>query len=113
SANGALRYGAWRIDFARHAAQPIDDPDAGSLSDPDATVRLSPREIAILKLFAARPGEVISRATFLEEAWGLPGNLETRTVDNFIRRLRQHFEPDPASPRHILSVRGVGYRFEP
>ncbi len=64
-----------------------------------------------MHLFAEREGQVISRATFLEKVWSEPGTLETRTVDNFILRLRKYFEPDPSHPRYILSVRGVGYRF--
>ena len=48
---------------------------------------------------------------FLEKVWNEPPTLETRTVDNFIMRLRRLFEPDPKNPQHILSVRGVGYRF--
>lgn len=71
------------------------------------------KELAILQLFGARPGEVISREVFLEEVWGMPGSLETRTVDNFISKLRQTLEDRPGNPRHILSIRGAGYRFVP
>ena len=99
----SLEFGDWRIDFQRFLATA---PDGRELS-------LSPKEAGILRLFAARPGEVISRQTFLEEVWELPGSLETRTVDNFIRKLRQSLEKKPSSPRHIVSVRGVGYRFDP
>ena len=53
----------------------------------------------------------LCREVFLEEVWELPGSLETRTVDNFIRKLRQALENDPSKPQHILSVRGAGYRF--
>ena len=65
----------------------------------------------MMRLLAEHEGEVIPRAKFLEEVWGEPGTLETRTVDNFILRLRKHFEQDPRHPQHILGVRGVGYRF--
>ena len=65
------------------------------------------------KLVTVREGEVISRPNPLEHVWEEPATLETRTVDNFVLRLRKHFEPDPKHPRHILSVRGVGYRFVP
>jgi DNA-binding response OmpR family regulator len=74
-------------------------------------VALSAKEAALIELFYARQGDVLSRATFLEEVWNEPATLETRTVDNFVLRLRKYFEPDPKNPRHILSVRGVGYRF--
>ncbi|HEX9668843.1 MAG TPA: response regulator transcription factor [Thermoanaerobaculia bacterium] len=99
----SLAYGDWTVDFQRFLAT---GPEGGE-------VRLSPKEVGILKLFASRPGEVISRETFLEEVWDLPGSLETRTVDNFIRKLRQAFELQPSKPRHITSVRGAGYRFVP
>ncbi len=98
-----LLFGSWRIDFQRFLAV---GPEGQELE-------LSAKETAILKLFATRPGEVISRETFLEEVWGLPGSLETRTVDNYVRKLRQALEADPANPRHITSLRGAGYRFVP
>ncbi len=74
-------------------------------------VQLTWKEAAMMRLFAEHEGEVIPRSTFLEEVWNQPGTLETRTVDNFVLRLRKYFEPKPKDPRHILSVRGVGYRF--
>lgn len=98
-----MDFGQWRIDFQSFLATAPDGRE----------VALSPKEAGILKLFAARPGEVISRETFLEEVWELPGSLETRTVDNFIRKLRQSLEENPSKPRHITSVRGAGYRFVP
>ncbi len=98
-----LEFGRWRIDFQSFLAV---GPDGREL-------KLSPKELGILRLFAARPGEVISRETFLEEVWGMPGSLETRTVDNFIRKLRQALEEHPSRPRHIISIRGAGYRFVP
>lgn len=99
----SMEYGRWKIDFQSFSASGKGEGD----------VRLSPKEAGILKLFASRPGEVISRETFLEEVWGMPGSLETRTVDNFIRKLRQTFEEKPSDPRHIQSIRGAGYRFVP
>ena len=98
-----MRYGRWTIDFQRYLAT----------DDEGAEKQLTATELEMLKLFASRPGEVISRETFLEEVWGLPGSLETRTVDNFIRKLRHALEDEPSQPRHILSVRGAGYRFVP
>jgi len=96
-----LAFGRCHIDFRTYRAR----THAG------AVVQLSDKEARMMRLFAEREGEVISRVTFLETVWGEPGTLETRTIDNFILRLRKHFEPDPKHPRHILSVRGVGYRF--
>lgn len=103
AASQGLQYGKWWVDFQTYVASTPDGKE----------VPISAREIAMLKLFSSRPGDVISRATFLEEVWGLPSTIETRTVDNFIRRLRMTLEDDPANPRHIVSVRGAGYRFVP
>lgn len=98
-----LDYGRWTIEFDTYRAVAEDGRE----------IRLTAKELAILRLFATRPGEVISRQTFLEDVWGLPGTLATRTVDNFVSKLRKTFEADPARPRHIVSVRGAGYRFDP
>ena len=99
----ALDLGRWRIDFTTFLATGAGGEE----------LELSPKEVGILRLFAARPGEVIARETFLEEVWGMPGSLATRTVDNFIRKLRQALEENPSRPRYITSVRGAGYRFVP
>jgi DNA-binding response OmpR family regulator len=96
-----LSFGACHIDFTSLKAT----TQAGE------KVQLTWKEAMMMRLFAEQEGKVISRADFLERVWGEPGTLETRTVDNFVLRLRKHFEPDPKKPQHILSVRGVGYRF--
>jgi two-component system, OmpR family, alkaline phosphatase synthesis response regulator PhoP len=74
-------------------------------------VRLTQLEISLLRYFAENEGRVIPRTELLERVWGLPGTMQTRAVDQFIRRLRKTFEPDPARPRHFLTVRDAGYRF--
>jgi len=56
-------------------------------------------------------GKTVSRKTMLEEVWGLHEDTDTRAIDNFIVRLRRYIEDEPTSPRHLLTVRGVGYRF--
>ncbi len=94
---------AWRIDFQTFGATHADGRE----------ISLTAKELALLRLFASRPGEVVTRETFLKEVWGLPAGLETRTIDNFIRKLRQALEEDPSNPAHIVSVRGAGYRFVP
>ena len=76
-------------------------------------VELSRKEIAVMRLFANRPGQVISRRELLAEVWGLPDHPNTRVVDNVILSLRKAFEESSLRPRHIHNVRGVGYRFEP
>ena len=75
--------------------------------------KLTAREFKILKLFVENPGKVISRSEFLDKVWGYDIAPTTRTVDNHMARLRKRIEPDPARPSYILSVRGVGYKFEP
>jgi len=79
----------------------------------DGIVELSRKELAVLKLLVERPHEVVSRRELLAEVWELPNHPNTRVVDNVIVSLRRAFESDAAKPRHILSARGVGYRFVP
>ncbi len=74
---------------------------------------LTEKEAMILKVLAEHPGEVVTRDDLLEKVWGYEVYPSTRTVDNFILRLRKIFERDPHEPRHFLTVRGVGYRFQP
>jgi DNA-binding response OmpR family regulator len=99
----ALAFGKCRIDFKTLRAVGADGTES----------EVSPKEAAIMRLFSQHPDEVISRARLLEDVWGLKGTIQTRTVDNFIMRLRKRFEERPDNPRHILSVRGAGYRFKP
>ncbi|MBN8629187.1 MAG: response regulator transcription factor [Planctomycetes bacterium] len=73
--------------------------------------RLTAMDMKLLRYFIEHEGKVLSRADLLTGVWDQPGSLTTRTVDNFVMRLRKTFEPDPAAPRHFLSVRGAGYRF--
>ncbi|MBP1643875.1 MAG: Phosphate regulon transcriptional regulatory protein PhoB [Acidobacteria bacterium] len=77
------------------------------------TVQLSQKEIAVMRVFLTRPGQVVTRRELLAEVWELPHHPNERVVDNVIVALRQHFEESSTRPRHILSVRGVGYRFAP
>jgi two-component system, OmpR family, alkaline phosphatase synthesis response regulator PhoP len=72
---------------------------------------LTEKEAMILKVLAEKPGEIVSREDLLEKVWGYDVFPSTRTVDNFILRLRKRFERDPTNPSHFLTVWGVGYRF--
>jgi len=74
-------------------------------------VRMTHLEMRLLRYFIENEGRVIPRHELLENVWEVPGNISTRAPDQFIRRLRKTFEPDPARPRHILTVRDAGYRF--
>lgn len=69
-------------------------------------------EAKILRLFLLNEGEILSRGQLLEEAWGHDENITTRTVDNFIVRLRKYFEKDPKNPQYFVSVRSIGYKFQ-
>lgn len=71
---------------------------------------LSDKETGILRLLVAHAGETVSRERFLDVVWGYHAYPSTRTVDNFISTLRTKLETDPANPRHLLTVRGIGYR---
>ncbi len=75
------------------------------------TARLTALNLRLLKYFIQHEGRVIPRPELLENVWQQPGNIATRAPDQFIRRLRETFEPDPANPVHFLTIRDAGYRF--
>ncbi len=74
-------------------------------------IDLTEMEVRVLVLFFQREGQVIPRSDLLETVWGYASDAETRTLDNFIVRLRKYFERDPSRPVYFQTVRGVGYRF--
>ena len=73
--------------------------------------RLTPQEALVIKYLADHKGKIVSREELLENVWNITSQVETRTVDNFIVRLRKYFESDPSQPVFIKSVRGAGYIF--
>jgi len=79
----------------------------------DTTIQLTLMEAELLRHLISNLGRVVSRKSILEEVWGLHEDTDTRAIDNFIVRLRRYIEDDPAKPRFLLTVRGVGYRFVP
>jgi DNA-binding response OmpR family regulator len=95
-----LVYGNVRIDFDTFEAK-VDGSE----------VKLTPIEFGLMRVFRDNEGLVLSRDQLLEAVWGWQNPASTRTVDNFILRLRRSLEPVPSAPRHILSVRGAGYKF--
>ena len=86
------------------------NPDLQEAKRGDREIELTKREFELLEYLMRNQRLVISRERLLEEVWGLHEDTDTRAIDNFIVRLRKYIEPDPAKPRHLLTVRGVGYR---
>jgi two-component system OmpR family response regulator len=74
-------------------------------------VKMTPKELRLLQYLVSNEGRVISRQELLAEVWEVNGNLQTRSVDQFVARLRKMVEANPAEPQHILTIRDVGYRF--
>jgi two-component system alkaline phosphatase synthesis response regulator PhoP len=81
------------------------------LRTPEQTIRLTLMEAQLLRYLVKHDGNVVSRKSILENVWGLNEDTDTRAIDNFIVRLRKYIEDDPTKPEHLLTVRGVGYRF--
>ena len=86
--------------------------DFGSLEliTPSQTVHLTLMEADLLRYLIKHRSKVVSRKAMLEDVWGLREDTDTRAIDNFIVRLRRYIEDDPSKPKHLLTVRGVGYR---
>ena len=85
--------------------------DRFEVENASGTHPLTAREVELLRALLDREGQVVSRGELLESVWGLHPETRTRVVDSFVARLRKYLEADPAQPRHILSVRGRGYKF--
>jgi DNA-binding response OmpR family regulator len=77
----------------------------------ERVVRLTLMEAELLRYLIKHAGRVVSRKSMLEEVWGLHEDTDTRAIDNFIVRLRRYIEDEPSKPEHLLTVRGIGYRF--
>jgi DNA-binding response OmpR family regulator len=77
----------------------------------DRTFPLTLMEANLLRYLVSHEGKAVSRKAMLEEVWGLREDTDTRAIDNFIVRLRRYIEREPGRPRHLITVRGVGYRF--
>jgi DNA-binding response OmpR family regulator len=99
---GELRFGEVQINFDTHEVTAFGKP-----------VRLTQLELDLVQYFAQHPGRVLSREELLERVWKLRNAPTTRSVDNFIVRLRRYFEREPDKPVHFVSRRGSGYRFVP
>jgi two-component system, OmpR family, alkaline phosphatase synthesis response regulator PhoP len=105
SANGS---GASQIfDFSGKTI----DFEALELRSGSQTVNLTLMEADLLRYLINHEGKIVSRSAILEDVWGLREDTDTRAIDNFIVRLRKYIEDEPSRPRHLLTVRGVGYKF--
>ena len=96
-----IKAGNLEIDFARH-----------QVSLDNSRLDLSPKEFELLAFLVKNQMQVFSRDRLLEKVWGYDYTGDTRTVDVHIRWLRKKIEDEPAQPRHLLTVRGIGYKFE-
>ncbi len=85
--------------------------DALELIAPGRTTHLTVMEADLLRYMTDREGQIISRTDILEQVWHVHADTDTRAIDNFIVRLRRYIEDHPTDPRHLTTVRGVGYRF--
>jgi DNA-binding response OmpR family regulator len=120
---GLLRRRRWNERDAPAPAEAVGDTFtfAGRTLDFNAmeirargeTHRLTQMECELLRYLVTHPGQVISRGTLLENVWGLHESTDTRAIDNFVVRLRKYLEDRPSDPQFLLTVRGVGYKFQP
>lgn len=120
---GLLRRREWLRADANQVPAPAPQPDAFTFGDKsvhfdllelrvrDQVFPLTLMEANLLRYLIRHEGKPVSRKAMLEEVWGLHEDTDTRAIDNFMVRLRRYIEADPRRPRHLLTVRGLGYRF--
>jgi DNA-binding response OmpR family regulator len=126
---GLLRRAAWMRDSARPSApiEPREHEDAApsvltfagktldlhalELRVGDTAYHLTVMECDLLRYLVRNAGRAVSRRAILEDVWDLHEDTDTRAIDNFVVRLRRYLEENPATPKHLLTVRGVGYKF--
>ena len=95
-----IEFGNVRVHFLNHDVT-VDGKN----------VRMTAKQLRLLRYFVENPDRVISRAELLTEVWGMNGNLQTRAVDQFIAQIRKIIEPNSTTPTHLLTIRDAGYRF--
>jgi DNA-binding response OmpR family regulator len=114
---GLLRRRAWSLVPRSNAKDTFEflgrliDFDNLELHVGEKKLQLTLMEANLLRYLVQREGQTVSRKQMLEQVWGVREDTDTRAIDNFIVRLRRYIESDPSSPRHLLTVRGIGYRF--
>lgn len=97
---GACRIGDIEVDFRTYQARRGEQ-----------RIEFTARELDLLRYLVARSGQVVTREQILNEVWGYEESPTTRTVDNFVAKLRQKIEPAPHNPQHLLTIHGSGYKF--
>jgi DNA-binding response OmpR family regulator len=116
---GLLRRSSWSRQRAAEEHRPdrysfngrTIDFDRLELTVGDRVLQLTLMEANLLRYLIEHQGKAVSRKAMLEQVWGLHEDTDTRAIDNFVVRLRRYIEPEPSRPKHLLTVRGVGYRF--
>ncbi len=120
---GLLRRKTWSQD--ENATPPGNTPEVFTFSGKqldfqklqlttgEQVFQLTLMEAELLRYLVRNNGKPVSRKAILEEVWGLHEDTDTRAIDNFIVRLRRYIEEEPSKPRHLLTIRGLGYQFEP
>jgi two-component system alkaline phosphatase synthesis response regulator PhoP len=116
-----LRRSSWSPPRPSQAPEPRPDRfsfsgrtidfDRLELTVEDRVLQLTLMEANLLRYLIEHEGKAVSRKAMLEHVWGLREDTDTRAIDNFVVRLRRYIEAEPARPKHLLTVRGVGYRF--
>jgi DNA-binding response OmpR family regulator len=91
----------------------VIDPSTRTVTRGSDPIKLTHLEFELLQHFVANPSKVMTRRDLLRDVWGLRSSGSQRTVDNFVAQLRAKLERDPDRPRHFVTVRGSGYRFDP
>ena len=123
--NGLLRRWEWMRQLQSTPGPSVRPPDRFSFGDrvidfdtlelfhAEERLQLTAMEARLLRYLVQHHGRTVSRKEILEEVWEVREDTDTRAIDNFIVRLRRYIEDDPTEPRYLVTVRGVGYRFEP
>jgi DNA-binding response OmpR family regulator len=123
--NGLLRRWEWMRQLQSTPGPSVRAPDRFSFGDRvidfdtlelchgEERLQLTAMEARLLRYLVQHQGRPVSRKEILEEVWEVREDTDTRAIDNFIVRLRRYIEDDPTEPRYLVTVRGVGYRFEP
>jgi len=91
----------------------LDNLEIRPQAPQEKTIHLTLMEADLLRYLLDHPGKIVPRSELLENVWHVKEDTDTRAIDNFVVRLRRYLEPDPAKPIHLLTIRGVGYRFVP